>query len=329
MARESELERWARSSRFASQSWQGGVGSARMTTTGKRGVGRMALRSAEGADLRRPLHHHVHHVDPGALGYQPVLDHPSPTSRVPGTTIESCSEPFLELLLIIANIGTAVVIFPIVKRLSEGLALGFVTARLFESTFILVGIVAMLGMITLRHQVAGGPEGSIAYTLAAIKDWTFLLGPGWVVGWGNGLILGYLMYRTGLVPRRLAGSASSAGRSSSSREPPSLFGVNHPSGPLTGCKRRDHPRVPVGTVPRSLLHRERLQTVGSDPPSRRSRGAYADARERTRLAARRTTGCSSRLGQRSLARDTPCVRLHPRVSRALRGGRRRPSRPWP
>ena len=52
------------------------------------------------------------------------------------------------------------------------------------------------------QQVAGPTEGTVAYTLAAIKDWTFLLGPGWVVGWGNGLILGYLMYSSGLVPRR-------------------------------------------------------------------------------------------------------------------------------
>ena len=58
--------------------------------------------------------------------------------------------------------------------------------------------------VTLRNQVAGASEGTIAYTLAAIKDWTFLLGPGWVVGWGNGLILGYLMYRSELVPRQAA-----------------------------------------------------------------------------------------------------------------------------
>jgi hypothetical protein len=55
---------------------------------------------------------------------------------------------------------------------------------------------------TLRNQTAGAAEGTVAYTLAAIKDWTFLLGPGWVVALGNGLILGYMMYRTGLVPRR-------------------------------------------------------------------------------------------------------------------------------
>jgi hypothetical protein len=55
----------------------------------------------------------------------------------------------------------------------------------------------VLGIVTLQQEVAGAAEGSIAYTLAAIKDWTFLLGPGWVVGWGNGLILGYLMYSSG------------------------------------------------------------------------------------------------------------------------------------
>jgi hypothetical protein len=110
----------------------------------------------------------------------------------------------LELLLIIANIGTAVVIVPIMSRLNEELAIGYVTARLFECTFILVGILCVLGIITLRNQVAGPSEGTVAYTLAAIKDWTFLLGPGWVVGWGNGLILGYLMYRSGLVPPRAA-----------------------------------------------------------------------------------------------------------------------------
>ena len=109
----------------------------------------------------------------------------------------------LELLLIVANIGTAVVIFPILRRQNEELALGYVTARIIECTFILVGIVAMVGVVTLRQQVAGTAEGTVAYTLAAIKDWTFLLGPGWVVGWGNGLILGYLMYRSELVPRRM------------------------------------------------------------------------------------------------------------------------------
>jgi hypothetical protein len=136
--------------------------------------------------------------------YQPVLDDPVGYITGAGHDNRIYFGVLLELLLIIANIGTAVVIFPIVKRQSEDLALGYVAARIFECTFILVGIVAVLGIVTLQQESAGTGEGSIAYTLAAIKDWTFLLGPGWVVGWGNGLILGYLMYRSGLVPRPMA-----------------------------------------------------------------------------------------------------------------------------
>lgn len=117
---------------------------------------------------------------------------------------------FLEMLLIIANIGTAIVLFPILKRQSETIALGFVTARLVESGFIAVGILSVLAVVTLRQDV-GAVAGSdhatleaIGRSLIAIKDWTFLLGPGFVVGVGNGLMLGYLMYKSGLVPRRMA-----------------------------------------------------------------------------------------------------------------------------
>ncbi len=115
---------------------------------------------------------------------------------------------FLEMILIVANIGTAVVLFPILKRQHEGLALGYVTARVVESAFIAVGILSLLAVVTLRQDVGGaaadGSLVSVGRSLVAIHDWTFLLGPGWVVGVGNGLILGYLMYRSGLVPRGLA-----------------------------------------------------------------------------------------------------------------------------
>ncbi len=141
---------------------------------------------------------------PALLLFQPVLDDPAGYIAGAGQDNRIFLGALLELLLIIANIGTAVVIFRVVRRQSEELALGYVTARLFESTFILVGIVAVLGIVTLRQEVAGAAGAPIAHTLAAIKDWTFILGPGWVVGWGNGLILGYLMYSSGLVPRGMA-----------------------------------------------------------------------------------------------------------------------------
>jgi hypothetical protein len=162
--------------------------------------------------------------------YQPVLDDPVGYIAGAGHNNKILLGALLELLLIIANVGTAVVIFPIVKRQSEDLALGYVTARVFESTFILVGIVAVLGIVTLQKETAGVGEGSVAYTLAAIKDWTFLLGPGWVVGWGNGLILGYLMYRSGLVPRQMALLGLVGGSLIIVSGTVVLFGVTNPGG---------------------------------------------------------------------------------------------------
>jgi hypothetical protein len=113
----------------------------------------------------------------------------------------------LELVLIVANIGTALALFPILRRQSEGLALGYVTARVVECTFIAVGILSLLAVVSLRQDGAGTDADSllaVGQSLVAIHDWTFLLGPGFVVGIGNGLLLGYLMYRSGLVPRRMA-----------------------------------------------------------------------------------------------------------------------------
>jgi hypothetical protein len=169
---------------------------------------------------------------PALALYQPVLDDPVGYIAGAGHDKQILFAALLELLLIIANIGTAVVIFPIVRRQNEELALGYVTARVIECTFILVGILSVLGIITLRNQVAGASEGTVAYTLAAIKDWTFLLGPGWVVGWGNGLILGYLMYRSELVPRRAAWLGLIAGPLIILSGTAVMFGGDHPSDTL-------------------------------------------------------------------------------------------------
>lgn len=116
----------------------------------------------------------------------------------------------LEFLLIVTNIGTAVVLYPIVKRQSEGLALGYVTARVVECTFILVGLISAISLVSVSNSLAGATGAEAAAltaqgsSLAATYDWAFLFGPGLVAGLGNGLILGYLMYRSGLVPRRMA-----------------------------------------------------------------------------------------------------------------------------
>ena len=171
---------------------------------------------------------------PALALFQPVLDDPVGYIASGAHVNRIYFAALLELLLIIANIGTAVVIFPIVRRKSEELALGYVTARLLESTFILLGIVAVLGVVTLQQEVAGANEGSIAYTLAAIKDWTFILGPGWVVGWGNGLILGYLMYSSGLVPRKMCWLGLVGGPAIIVTGTLVMFGVAEQGGTLQG-----------------------------------------------------------------------------------------------
>jgi hypothetical protein len=92
---------------------------------------------------------------PALLLYQPVLDDPVGYIAGAGNDKRILVGVLLELLLIIANIGTAVVIFPIVRRQNEELALGYVIARVFESTFILVGVVSVVAIITLRHKWQG------------------------------------------------------------------------------------------------------------------------------------------------------------------------------
>jgi hypothetical protein len=117
---------------------------------------------------------------------------------------------FLEVVLVIANIGTALAFFPVLKRQSESLALGYVASRTVESVIIAVGIVSVLSVLTLQQDVGGAGAANAASlslsarSLVAVHDWTFLLGPGLCAGFGNGLVLGYLMYRSGLVPRRMA-----------------------------------------------------------------------------------------------------------------------------
>ena len=146
---------------------------------------------------------------PALLLYDPVLND---TGYITGggadTPIRLAA--LLEVITAIAGIGTAVVLFPIVKRQSEAIALGYVATRVLESTIIVVGLISLLSVVTLRADLAGAARADGAalttagQSLVAIHDWTFLFGPAFCAGLGNGLLLGYLMYRSGLVPGRMA-----------------------------------------------------------------------------------------------------------------------------
>src|SRR3954451_1212341 len=113
-----------------------------------------------------------------------------------------------EVVVAIAGVGTAVVLFPVAKRQSETAALGFVASRVLEASGILLGVVSVLTLVTLRHDVAGtagADRASLAtagHTLAAVYDNAFLLSQS-LAPVVNALCLGYVMYRSGLVPRIL------------------------------------------------------------------------------------------------------------------------------
>lgn len=173
---------------------------------------------------------------PGYLLYGPLLDDPRYVLGA-GHDTQITIGAFLEILTAICNIGTAVALYSIAKRYSQRAALGYVALRVVESTIIVAGIVSVLSVLTLRQQFAGtgADAGTLAIagqTLVAFHDWTFLLGPGFCAGIGNGLLLGFIMYRSGLLPRRLATFAIVAGSFAVIAATGALFGVyERQSGP--------------------------------------------------------------------------------------------------
>ena len=140
------------------------------------------------------------------LAYGPILTDPNYiTGSGPDTRV--LIGAVLELFLIVTNIGCAVILFPLLRRQSEGLALGYVAERIVEGAFIMVGLLSLLAIVTLRQTAGAADAGTlvtIGATLRGIHDWTFLLGPSFADGIGTGLILGVLMYRSGLVGKRMA-----------------------------------------------------------------------------------------------------------------------------
>jgi hypothetical protein len=115
----------------------------------------------------------------------------------------------MEFLTAAAVAGTAVTLYPVVRRQNAGIALGYVAGRLLEAVTILVGLASVLAVVALRqdHADAAGTDGgalvAVQESLVALHDAMFLLGPGLIIGI-NSLLLAWLMYRSGLVPRWIA-----------------------------------------------------------------------------------------------------------------------------
>src|SRR3954470_20826128 len=135
--------------------------------------------------------------------YAPVRNNPEYiTGAGADPTASVALGALLEIILIIANVGTAVVPYAVFKRYSESLALSYVAARLVEAMFIAIGIVSMLTFLLMRQEGTAGTDATLGDAFVAIYDRAFLVGPGIFAGVANGMILGSLMYRSGLVPSR-------------------------------------------------------------------------------------------------------------------------------
>jgi hypothetical protein len=106
------------------------------------------------------------------------------------------------VLVALAGIGTAVALYPVVKRQNGGVALGFVGTRVLEAAALFAGVVALLSLVTLRQSGAGADAVVTGQALVAQYGWSFLLG-GSLMPAMNALLLGSLLYRSGLVPRIL------------------------------------------------------------------------------------------------------------------------------
>jgi len=135
----------------------------------------------------------------------PVLDNPDYIigSGADTRVVWGC---ILDVVNALAAIGTAVALFPIVRRQNESLALGFVMSRTIEAAVVMIGVVSLMAVVSLRQDLAGvtGTDTASLVTagrsLVAVRDWTFLLGPGLMPAF-NALLLGTLMFKSRLVPR--------------------------------------------------------------------------------------------------------------------------------
>ena len=164
---------------------------------------------------------------PALLLYQPVL---RDGNYLVGSDADNrvLLGGFLELLLVVTVIGTAVTLYPVVKRQNHSIALGYVCGRLLEAAIIVVGAVSVLTAVTLRQDLAGTADNvgvaAVERSLVGIHDWTFLIGPSWVLGI-NSFLLAYLMYRMDLVPRAITVLGMAGGALTTLSATAMLFGV--------------------------------------------------------------------------------------------------------
>jgi Domain of unknown function (DUF4386) len=124
-----------------------------------------------------------------------ILGHGSSTAVIIGN--------ILEIIVALTCIGTAVMLYPILKRQNEGMALGLVGSRILEAATIFIGVMCLLTDVTLQQTESGIQALEISHTLVIMYDHIFLIGQSFMPAI-NDILLGYLLYKSRIVPKRLA-----------------------------------------------------------------------------------------------------------------------------
>jgi hypothetical protein len=136
------------------------------------------------------------------VGYNRMLTNPGLITGAGASPARGiATAAMLEVFLIVTNVATAVVAYPALKRESEMGAIGYVAARLCEAMFIAIGIISALTFLLMRQEATAASSPVLGHVFDSIYYRAFLVGPGFFAGLANGVILGYLMYRSELVPR--------------------------------------------------------------------------------------------------------------------------------
>ncbi|MDN7243405.1 DUF4386 domain-containing protein [Planococcus sp. N028] len=142
----------------------------------------------------------------GVLLYNPILNSPNYLVNGADHSNEVILGALMELFLVISAIGTATTMFPILRKYNETIALWHVCFRFLEAIVITVGLISVLALLTLsREFVTAGAVDALSFnavgvSLIAIHDWTFMLGPLFLLGI-NTIMYSYIFFKTKLVPR--------------------------------------------------------------------------------------------------------------------------------
>lgn len=108
----------------------------------------------------------------------------------------------LEIIVALAGIGTAVALYPILKKQSQVLALGLVGSRVLEASTMFAGVAFLFSVVTLRQSGSGTEALMTGHALVVLYDRIFLVGQSFMPAVDD-LLLGFLLYKSRLVPRVL------------------------------------------------------------------------------------------------------------------------------